>query len=426
MFAVLSFAVLLAQDTGRHLPTLELRSVYETAARDNQRIAAANALAAAARAGVASASRPPDPQVQIGAMNYALPQWRAMDVVGMTQLQAMQMLPLAGKLRLAGRAAGFAADADQERAYDTRWEIHVKVAMAFYDLYVADQSLAIDRETTRVLEDVRRVAEAMYRVGDGRQTDVLRAQVEIARMAQDTLRMASMRIAARSRLSALLTGAVVDGAPVLPSYPDSTPALNALIAAASAGRPTLHAGQLDVEAAKSRSALAQREVWPDLTVAVQYAQRSGMDGAERMASVMVGATLPVFARSRQLRMRDEASAMRQMVEADLRAMQAETVAAVAEAHANLVRARTLIAMYRETLLPQAEAVTQSATASYRVGRVDFMTLLDSRMNVNRYRKELVALQAEEGSAWAELEMLTGRELFSSRSDGKLASAWRMP
>ncbi len=44
-----------------------------------------------------------------------------------------------------------------------------------------------------------------------------------------------------------------------------------------------------------------------------------------------------------------------------------------------------------------------------------MTVLDDRMTINRYRMELVALQAEEGKAWAELEMLSGRELLDART-----------
>jgi outer membrane protein TolC len=77
----------------------------------------------------------------------------------------------------------------------------------------------------------------------------------------------------------------------------------------------------------------------------------------------------------------------------------------------LTRARNLARLYVTTVLPQAEASVASALAAYRVGQVDFMTLLDNRMTVNSYRQELVALQAEEGRAWAEMEMLVGRELF---------------
>ncbi len=53
----------------------------------------------------------------------------------------------------------------------------------------------------------------------------------------------------------------------------------------------------------------------------------------------------------------------------------------------------------------------SALASYRSGAVDFMTVIDNQMGVNRYRQELFTLDAAEGRAWAELEMLVGRPLL---------------
>jgi outer membrane protein, heavy metal efflux system len=136
---------------------------------------------------------------------------------------------------------------------------------------------------------------------------------------------------------------------------------------------------------------------------------------------MIGASVPVFARDRQLRMRAEAGAMRAMADADLAMMRADTRARVAETHANLVRARNLAALYRTTVLPQAEAAAASALSAYRVGGVDFMTLLDDRMVVNRYRQELFVLEADQGKAWAELEMLLGRPLFDADALVRVAS-----
>ena len=103
--------------------------------------------------------------------------------------------------------------------------------------------------------------------------------------------------------------------------------------------------------------------------------------------------------------------MTEMARADLAAMRAETRGRIGEAYAALERARRLAQLYRTTVLPQAEATVASAMSAYRVGSVDFMTLLDDRMTVNRYRQELATLDADEGKAWAELEMLTGRALM---------------
>jgi outer membrane protein TolC len=163
------------------------------------------------------------------------------------------------------------------------------------------------------------------------------------------------------------------------------------------------------------SVRARRELIPDLVLGVQYGQRRDAMGTERMGSLMIGASVPLFAGRRQLKWRDEADAMRAMADADLTWMKADTRGRVGEVMAMLARSRRLAELYMGTVLPQAEAAVTSALSAYRVGRVDFMTVLDNRMTVNRYRMELVALQAEEGKAWAELEMLAGQELIDSKS-----------
>ena len=392
---------------------LLLGDLYAQLERANPRIAAAGALAAAARARVPGVRRPPDPQLQLGFMNYTLPGLAPMPTLGMAQLQLMQMLPLGGKLRSAGRAADAQASASAERARDVAWETRSAAAMAFYDLYAADAQLDVARETLRLLQDVERTAQAMYRVGEGRQADVLRAQVAIARMAEDTLRMHAMRTTMIAKLNALLdrNAELEPGRATLPRFPDEPPPRAALDSLADAERPMIRAGRDELRASEASQQLARREIWPDLQVGVQYARRGGEMGTERMGSLMLGATVPVFARDRQLRMREEAAAMTLMAHAELTAMRAETRGKLGEAHTSLTRARRLARLYRTTVLPQAEAAVASALAAYRAGGVDFMTLLEGRMTVNEYRQQLVALDADQGKAWAELEMLTGRELF---------------
>ena len=414
MFVSLILAMTIAQDT---LPTsrLSLGDVYREARAANPRAQAARELAAAAQARVPGAKVPPDPELQIGWMNYTLPGLSPMDPLGMTQLQLMQMLPVAGKLGLSGRVAQARANAIAERARDVDWDVRAQTAMAFYELYATDRALEVSRRTLRLLQDVLKIAEAMYRVGEGRQADVLRAQVEIARMIEDTVRTTTMRTGMAARLNALMNrpARTVIASPALPAFPDFVPALETLVAESETTRPMVRAGLRDVEAASAMATLARREIWPDLTVGVQYGQRGSTmgEGTERMGSLMVGASLPVFATRRQLRMREEAAAMRRMAEAELASMRADTRGSVADAYAKLVRARNLTALYRTTILPQAEATVASALAAYRVGSVDFMTLLDDRMTVNEYTQELFALEGEQGKAWAELEMLLGRQLF---------------
>lgn len=403
-----------------------LSDLYAQVTSANPKLAGALALVRAAQARVPSATRPPDPQLQLGIMNRSLPGLAPMRPLGMTQLQVMQMVPLGGKLTLAGRVASAQADATSARAADVMWELRRQTALAFYDLYATDRQLEVARETLRLLQDISRTAESMYRVGEGRQVDVLRANVEIARMAEDTLRMRAMRTTMVARLTALLNRGAEERitAVVRPQFPDTIPAQAWLDSAAATNRPMIRAGLEEVRAANASAALAKKEIIPDLQLGVQYGRGAstmiGVDGmvatrTENMASLMIGASIPIFARDRQYQMRNEAEAMTAMALADVSALRAETRGKIGEAYADLMRARDLTRLYRTTVIPQAEATVSSALSSYRVGKVDFMTLLDDQMTVNRYRQELYGLEADEGKAWAELEMLTGRELIDSRS-----------
>lgn len=418
-----------------------LGDLYRQVERRNPRAAAAQALVRAANARVPGASRPPDPQLQLGFMNYSLPSLVPMEAIGMTQLQVMQMVPLGGKLRLAGRVARSQALATGERARDVVWELRTQAAMSFYDLYATDHQLVVMRQTIRLLQDIARTSEAMYRVGDGRQADVLRARVEIARMTADTTRMAAMRQAMVARLNAIrdVDASVPVETPERPVFPDSIPTVAWLDVAGAEGRPMIRAGLAIVHASQAAAELARKEIFPDLQVGVQYGQRSGTMKApggaaeqmpervtERMGSLMIGASIPIFARDRQFQMRSETIAMRTMAEADVAAMRADTRARIGEVHATIVRSRTLARLYHTTVLPQADATVSSAMAAYRTGSVNFMTLLDGRMAVNRFRQELSAFEADEGKGWAELEMLIGRELLDADTTTGARAVAKLP
>jgi outer membrane protein, heavy metal efflux system len=397
--------------------TFTLGSIYRAIDVDNPRVGASRELARAAAFRVGAATRPPDPRVQFGLMNYMLPGLEPDPALGMRQLQVMQMIPLPRKLSASGTIARERAAGAAERAAEVRWEERARAAMAFYELWSTAARIAIARETRRLTEEAAAVASSMYQVGEGSQSDVLRARVEIARMDEEIMRMDAMRESAVARLAARaqLPEDSLHATPLRPVFPESLPSRKELQDQAVSNRPMLAAAAADVRAAIADERLARSELFPDLEVGIQYGERRMREGGgtDRMGSLMIGASIPIFARSRQLRMRDESAAMRAMSEAELRVMQTDTRARVTEVYAEIVRARRLATLYRTTVLPQAQAAAASALTSYRVGAVDFMTVLDNRMLVNRYRDELVTLLAQEGSAWAELEMLIGRELVAA-------------
>ncbi len=392
---------------------LELPALLDSVALRNPRLQAVAASAEAAASRVSEASTLPDPMFQLGVMNFGLPDFNTDMVMSMAPaVQLMQTVPFPGKLGLRGEIAEASMEMARVGAAETWWQIRDETATRFFELYALDRQIEVQRETLGLLRDLQTVARSLYASGEGRQADVLRADVEVARMDGEIRRMEARRTAVAARVNGLLDQPADRAvpSPVLPELPAAVPAQDTLRAWAWESRPALERSRLAVDQADSRVSLAHKEIWPNLTLGVSYGQRDMGLGTEHMGSAMVGFSLPIFASRRQMAAREEAEAVKRANQADLVALRSEVDARIGELLAELERSRSLIELYTGEVLPQASAMVESALSSYRVGSVDFMTILDAHLSVNRYELELYGLQADYGRAVTGLEAVIGRPL----------------
>lgn len=404
-------AALLAAQAPTTGDTLRVTDAVRIARAANPMLRAArfSALAASHRVGPAGAL--PDPQLQFGLMNRMAADFGSTaDPMTMNQVQLMQMLPWPGKLGGAKRAARHTAAAARADADEQERMLAAQVRMAYYQTAYADRALEVMERTRELLRTFLDVSTTMYAVGSAVQQDVLRAQVEIARMGEEITRMGQERVAMSARLNALLGRSAITPIPALELREmdrGDLPPVDSLIAWALAQRPALVASVERVAAADASLSAARRELFPDFTLGVQYQQRPQFP---TMVSLMLGFNVPIFAGSKQLPMRREMAAMRDMAAAELANLQNETVARIIETRARAIQDQNLIRLYSAGILPHARAAVQAALSSYRVGRVTFMTLVDNQMTVNRYETEAYRLLADYHQAVGELEALVGREV----------------
>jgi outer membrane protein TolC len=387
--------------------TLTVSAAIRLALNANPMLSAARFSADAAAQRVGPAGALPDPELQLGLMNRMISAFGSTtDPMTMNQVLLMQMLPWPGKLGNARRAAEHTAGAARADADEQAVMLEAQVRMAYYEVADADRALEVMRRTQGLLRDFLQISTTMYSVGSAVQQDVLRAQVDVARMGEEITRMEQDRIAMAARLNALLGREATVPVPAveLPAPAGDLPPTDSLIARALTHRPALQASAERLAAAAATLAGARRELYPDLQVGVAYQSRPAYDN---MISLMVGISLPIFASRRQLPMRRQMAAMRDMSQAELLTLRNETIARVIETRARAVRDRDLVQLYRSSILPQAQSAVQAALASYRVGRVSFMQLVDNQMTVNRYEIESIRLLADYQQAVGELTAMTG-------------------
>jgi outer membrane protein TolC len=402
-------------------------AAHAQAPPDTLRLAEATALARAANPGLqaarlradAAAERIPqagawsDPMLSFGLMNRPVDDFGTSQPMTMNAVQLTQRFPWPGKLGFAEKRAEHLALAEGLEAAEVEQQLVARVKSVYYRLAYTDRSLDIMRETRKLLRNFFEVSSTLYAVGTGLQQDVLQAQIAIAQMTEDITVVEQNRVAMAARLNALLgrDATVLVPRLELPEPVGDLPPVDSLMDLAAQLRPALAAARERVLAAEAGYRAARRQLYPDIAITLGYGQRPQFVD---FVTVMVGVSIPLFAGSRQLPLRSEMQAMRSMEQAREQDLYNETFARLTELRAEAERAQNLSRLYTNAVLPQARASVESALSAYRVGRVDYMTLVSNEMTVNRYEIESVRLAADYHRALAELEALVGTGLGGGR------------
>ncbi len=430
----------LALDVGAQQASL---SEFLTEAEDNNpKLVAARSAAEAAAARVPQAGALPDPALGLGVMNVpvASPSL-GRDRMTMTTVQLGGRLPWPGKLALAENAARLGAEAAEWEVERVRQRVRSEVKSAYYRVYFLDRALEVTGRNERLVADFAGLTSAQYAVGTGAQPDVLKAQVERTRLQDQVVALRERRTSAVARLNALATratdaaipaaelpasirAAAVAGdtssvrfaaaslADVIPEAGTGVvpgiPTVAELQRLAAEHNPALRAHALRVAAQERRLMLARKATLPDVSLSLGYSRRADFGD---LFNVVISVPVPVFAGRKQGQAVIEQTARlaerRATYDARLNELEAEIAALAAE----LRRARDQLVLLDQGILPQARTSLASATASYRVGRVDFLTLLDAQVTL--YQKELDyhRLLADFATNLAALERAVGTEVL---------------
>ena len=163
--------------------------------------------------------------------------------------------------------------------------------------------------------------------------------------------------------------------------------------------------------ARASHHLAEKEFYPDFNLSFEYMFReeSMNDPGYDMFTIGVTFNLP-FQQEKRRAMLAESTAETGMAAEELNALKNSISYAINDTLAQMDRRRKLVELYKGGIIPQAEQSLESAVISYRVNKVDFLTLLDGRMNLFNYERELYESQAEYMMKLTQLEAVVGMEL----------------
>jgi outer membrane protein TolC len=356
---------------------LSLSKLIEEALEHNPAVREAAQKVEAKRARVAEAAALPDPMLMYGVINEGRPiPFQTLGVNGFSEVYVgvSQEFPYPGKRGLRQRAAEKGVEAAEREYESLRRRLTAEVAGVYYDLCTTHVSVQILADNVRLLDELIKVANARFAVGQASQQDVLGAEVEMSRLEEQRSELSERRTVLEAQLSRLLFRH--DNAPYGAPLPiDLQPIPGTLedLLREAEGSPVLDERVRLVAQAQLGADLAVRGRKPDFGVNFTYHNRGALDPYWTFGGTL---TLP------NLHGRQDAAIEESVAELGASRSAADMARAdvryeVTEAYSAAATSERLLKLYDEGLLKQARLSLDSAMSQYRVGKVDFLTLVTS-------------------------------------------------
>jgi outer membrane protein TolC len=342
----------------------------------------------AARERVAQAEAFPDPTLTLGYEYGGRGLAPGADDDTGPRVAVSQPLPGSGKRRLAALVAEKDAARVGHGVERARLTLVYGLRRGYAQLLLARENLALLDEQERQVRDLEALTRSRYAVGLAEQADVLRAQAELARLAQMRAHEDALRVSAEAelnRIAARPSGLAVEPTLRLRDFDPRrvpVPSVDEVVRLSNGLSPDVAAGLAQVERAEATLAAARRDAKPDFVASASYLNRGSIPGR---FSLDLGILLPLHKSKRQERRVAESAAALRAAQADCEAMMLEVRAVAERSRADLDAAVREAAAYSGGVLTADALASESALAGFRAGRLPFVAVLDAQRAWNQDR-----------------------------------------
>ena len=306
------------------------------------------------------------------------------------------------------------ANAAYQDSQQTRLEIAEAARLAFYDYYVVCRELELNAENRRSVRQFRDTARSRFESNLVGQQDVLQADIAVAETERRQIELERLHRVAIARLNTLMLRAPDERLPPPPAQltlgvkPASPEVLRTM---ASQQRPDLAAIAAKIQAERAAVALAEKEFYPDVDVYGRYDSfwQPAATQSQLRPQAGVNVNVPIYRKKRYAALYEAQFRFAQR-QAEYRQRQSDIQFEVQSAYEQVEQARQTAQLYVERFLPTAEANVRRRRASYNVGQINFLGLLQAQQQLIMMREKQQEAIADYYRRLAELERTVGGPL----------------
>ena len=331
------------------------------------------------------------------------------------EMMAMKF-PFPGTLTLKGQII-----TEDVRIAEKEFEIVLRdlvteIKLAYYDYLFSIQAIHINEENQKLLQQMIAIAQTKFRVGQGKYSNVIMAQVELSKLAEALITLEQKRETIIARLNTLLnTSADLPLGPPMPIEEDSvTLTLADLYKLAVEKRQEIQKQKLAISKMSLMVEMAKQMAYPDPTLGASYFENRAMADLKHTEKMPM-----TFSTRRTLNPANTAwfghrnSYIHEMdvkieaMEHKIEALESNLRFVVKKHHFGMETANRSIRLYRQTLLPQARQALDAANTAYQAAQIDFLSFLDAQRTLLKLKIEEQRALRDYRQHLAQLEQAVG-------------------
>ena len=275
-------------------------------------------------------------------------------------------------------------------------DLVTEIKLAYYDYLYVITATRINKENQKLLQQMIAIAQTKFRVGQGKYSNAIMAQVELSKLANAIITLDQQRETIMARINTLLNSSadLRLGDPVPVEADGVTPALAELYELATENRQEIQKQKLAISKMALVVEMAKQMAYPDPTLGASYFENRSM------ANLKHKQDMPMTFRTQRALNHTNAAWFGQRnayihemdVKIEAMAHKIEELESnlrfvVKKHHFGMETANRSIRLYRQTLLPQAQQALDAANTAYQAAQIDFLSFLDAQRTLLNFRIE---------------------------------------
>ncbi|RKX30512.1 MAG: hypothetical protein DRP46_05280 [Candidatus Zixiibacteriota bacterium] len=328
-----------------------------------------------------------------------------------------QRLPWPGTIKSGKNAAFKAAETAYQKYRSSKFSLYYKIKKAYYDLYLLGREIEIMRDNISLLEHWEAVARNRYSTGLASQVDVIKTQIELAKLENRLQTLDDGIIPQKEYLRSLIFLPDSIDIPVPDSIEFKLVEIDAAIIKKTANdfNPDLLAINHLVE--KERAALThtRKSNLPIFNIGLDYIatgeaiNRDMEDSGKNPWVINFGISLPIWFGKNKSRTNE---ARARLIEAEHlgSSMSLQLEAIIEQKMYELRDAERRVELYQGGLIAKSEQSLNSTLKAYQTGDLDFLNVIDAQRQLLDFHLEMERALVGYAESRAELEMLIGKDI----------------